>query len=235
MTILDLMSARYAVYFAPDPASALWRFGTRWLGRDPISGTDLAQPRLPGIDQARLRQVTESPRHYGFHATLKAPFELSPGATRADLDDALRRFAAGRPAFELAPLRAAALGGFLALLTSQEEPALQKLADASVREFDRFRAPPPPQEIARRRTGSLTDRQRGYLDAWGYPFVFDAFRFHMTLTCRLDAREGGRFLEELQPLTEELNGDRVAVDAICLFEQPNRGAPFRLTGRYILG
>ncbi len=230
------MTARYAIYFAPDPATALWRFGTGWLGRDPIGGTSLAQPRLPGIDQAQLRQVTAAAGHYGFHATLKAPFALSPGTTRADLDDALRRFAAGRAVFEMAPLRVAALSGFLALLTSQDEPALQALADACVRDFDVFRAKPSPQELERRLSSSLTDRQRGYLEAWGYPFVFHAFRFHMTLSCRLDTPERARFLEILRVKADELfGGEKQIVDAICLFEQPNRDAPFRLTGRYVFG
>jgi hypothetical protein len=30
-------------------------------------------------------------------------------------------------------------------------------------------------------------RQRNYLDRWGYPYVMEEFRFHMTLTGRLDS------------------------------------------------
>ncbi len=230
------MPARYAVYFAPDPVSQLWRFGTRWLGRDPISGTELAQPRLPGIDQGRIRQVTESPRHYGFHATLKAPFALAEGTSRVDLETALRDFAAGCAVFEMAPLRLASLGGFLALMTSRAETALQALADECVRVFDEFRAPTTEADLARRRPGLLNDRQRDNLETWGYPFVFDDFRFHMTLTCRLDDPERARFWDRLWRMADEVVGtDGLTVDAICLYEQPDRATPFRLTGRYAFG
>ena len=89
--------------------------------------------------------------------------------------------------------------------------------------------------MARRRVNSLSTRQRRYLEQWGYPYVFDAFRFHMTLSCRLDAPERTGFLERLRQLTEDLGVRAVRLDAVCLFEQPNRSTPFRLTERYAFG
>ncbi len=229
------MTARYAIYFAPDPESELWRFGTRWLGRDPVRDCELAQPRLPGIDQSRIRQVTESPRHYGFHGTLKAPFALAEGRERADLDAALQTFAGQYAAFEMAPLRLSNISGFMALVPGREEPALHDLADRCVRAFDTLRAPLTESELERRRPESLSSRQRGHLEQWGYPYIFDEFRFHMTLSCRLDTPERDQFLTKLQPLADVSADTAVAVNAICLFEQTNRCAPFRLTGRYAFG
>ena len=229
------MTARYAIYYAPHPDSELWRFGTRWLGRDPIRDTELVQPRLPGIDQSRIRQVTESPRHYGFHATLKAPFVLAESKTRAELVAALEAFAGGQSEFEIAPLRLSDIDGFLALTLPREEPALREVADSCVREFDGFRAPPTQSELERRGPQTMTERQRGYLDAWGYPYVFDEFRFHMTLSCRLDPPERVSFQTKLEPLADASVELPVEVDALCLFEQPNRSTPFRLTGRFSFG
>ena len=36
---------------------------------------------------------------------------------------------------------------------------------------------------------SLTPRQRDLLDRWGYPYVMEEFRFHLTLTDRLPDAE----------------------------------------------
>lgn len=51
--------------------------------------------------------------------------------------------------------------------------------------LDAFRAPPSHAELAKRRRRPLTPRQDQNLMAWGYPYVLEDFRFHMTLTGRL--------------------------------------------------
>ena len=77
------MSARFAVYLVPLSASALWERACRWLGRDPESGAVYAQPAVPGFAAEEIRALTQSPRNYGFHGTLKAPFRLAEGVQRA--------------------------------------------------------------------------------------------------------------------------------------------------------
>ena len=94
--------------------------------------------------KAASARSTESPRHYGFHATLKAPFALADGTTRGELAAALEGFAARSAGFEMAPLQLGDIDGFLALTLARDEPALQQLADYCVREFDRFRATADP-------------------------------------------------------------------------------------------
>ena len=54
-----------------------------------------------------------------------------------------------------------------------------------MRDLDRFRAPPPSEETARRRTAGLSGVQEANLARWGYPFVMEEFRFHITLSGRL--------------------------------------------------
>ena len=79
------MSARYAIYFAPDKHSGGWEFGANWLGRDEHDNTVLPQPPLEGISPLELTRITQAPRRYGFHATLKAPFRLADGHDETSL------------------------------------------------------------------------------------------------------------------------------------------------------
>ena len=84
---------RYAIYFAPRPRRALARFGAAWLGWDAEAGADRDGPELAGLPRPRA-EIVATPRRYGFHATLKAPFRLARGATsRAST----RRCATSRP------------------------------------------------------------------------------------------------------------------------------------------
>ena len=74
-------SPRYAIYFTPAPQSALRRFGSTAIGCD--ADTQEARPH-PDHDLYRdpsFLATLEFPSRYGFHATLKAPFELRAGAT----------------------------------------------------------------------------------------------------------------------------------------------------------
>jgi putative phosphonate metabolism protein len=230
------MTRRYAIYFAPPPGSALAELGAEMLGRDAETGGARPQPRLDGIDPDRLRAITEDARHYGFHATLKAPFPLADGISGAALHDAAASFAAdGAPAIGPA-LALASIGGFLALVPSAVAPAVHALADACVEAFDRFRAPLSAAELERRRRSPLTPAQDRHLERWGYPYVFEEFRFHMTLTARLnDGAEHERVRAVLAERTAPVCRDPLVIDAIAVFEQADRQAPFRITGRYPLG
>ena len=183
-------ATRYAVYFAPAPDSALDRFGSAWLGRDSVTGATLAQPALAGIAPARLAAITEAPRRYGFHATLKPPFALSPQHGTADLLSAVAAFANRQAPVTAPPPCLGRLDGFLALVLSAPSDGVAALAAACVAAFEGFRAPAAPDDIARREAAGLTPRQRALLHRWGYPFVMEEYRFHMTLTGRLARGEG---------------------------------------------
>lgn len=226
---------RYAVYFALPRNSRLWLAAQSWLGRDCESGAALERPHLEGWTAAEADEVTSSPRHYGFHATLKAPFELTAGKTLADLQEAARRFGAAQPAFTAPPLKVSAIGPFLALTLSDPCPALQALAAAAVTELDNLRAPLSEADLARRLQSDLSERQRELLLAWGYPYVLEEFRFHMTLTGpiadsarRDDLRQ--RLAERFRPLLTQ----PVPVSEICLYSQDRRESPFLLRQRFRL-
>ena len=220
------MSGRYALYFAPLAGSALARFGESWLAR----------PVLGGFDAARLLALTEAPRHYGFHGTLKPPFHLADACDAAQLRRALAGFAARQAAFDIPSLRLCAIGDFLALIPSEPTPALSALAKACVAEFDAYRAPPEAAELAKRHAAGLTPRQAELLARWGYPYVMDEFRFHLTLTGPIaDGAERSRLADMLAPVVAPLLGQAVPVRELCLFHQPERAAPFRLAERFSFG
>jgi putative phosphonate metabolism protein len=227
------MGARSAIYFAPAPGSALEAFGCGWLGRA-LDGTPLAQPTVSGIDPVRLVQITRSPRHYGFHGTLKAPFALADDKSPNALDEAVEAFVRGRAPFGIT-LEVGSLGGFIALVPATSSAPLDALAADCVEAFDRFRAPLDEAEIARRRASGLSPRQDGHLLRYGYPYVLDDFRFHMTLTERLQAPERDRVLALLAELAAPVCAKPITIDAIAIFEQPSREASFTLRRRFPLG
>lgn len=216
---------RYAVYFAPAPGTALARFGAAWLG---YAGAAVAQSAVQAIGAERLRAITAEPRRYGFHATLKPPFFLADGSSPDALDEAVASLAQGVAAFAAPPLRLSRISGFLALTLSTPCPAMQELADRCVDALDRFRAPPSPAELDRRRRANLSPQQDMLLARWGYPYVMAEYRFHMTLTARLGAVEGAAVRAALAPLAAPLCAAPLAVDALSLFHQPSGEAPFRL-------
>lgn len=229
------MTRRYAIYFAPPARSALAELGAEILGRDPETGEARPQPRLGGIDPDRLQAITEDPRHYGFHATLKAPFPLAEGVSGDALHGAAEAFAAGRDPASGPALALASIGGFLALVPSAAAPEVHAVADACVEAFDRFRAPLTAAELERRRRSPLSPAQDRHLERWGYPYVFDEFRFHMTLTARLtDKAEHDHVRSVLAERTAPVCVDPLRIDAIAVYEQADRQSPFLVTGRYPL-
>lgn len=229
------MTRRFAIYFAPPPASALAELGAELLGRDPETGEARPQPRLDGLDPDRFHAITEDARHYGFHATLKAPFALAEGVSGEALHAAAEAFAVSRAPATGPALALASIGGFLALVPSAGAPAVHGLADACVEAFDRFRAPLTAAELERRRRSPLTPTQDRHLERWGYPYVFDEFRFHMTLTARLtDKAEHDRVRTLLAERTAPVCIDPLRIDAIAVYEQADRQSPFLVTGRYPL-
>jgi putative phosphonate metabolism protein len=217
---------RIALYYAPGTDDPLHQRASTWLGRDATSGAEIPQPAIAGVD---IAEVTADARGYGFHATLKPPFRVQ-GDIQAALQ-AAQDFAARTAAFTLPPLQITDLDGFLALREAEPCPPLQALADGAVTALDPHRAPATEAEIARRKPEKLSPRKREYLEAWGYPYVFAEWRFHMTLTRRLTPAEKAIIL----PAVTDALGDAPAISRtvtdICIFAQAAQGAPFTILER----
>jgi len=224
---------RHAIYFAPPRDSALARFGAEWLGWDPEAGVRREGLRLAGLPRPR-EALTEAPRRYGFHATIKPPFRLSASADAAALDAAIEGVAGRCRGFDLPALRVGTIGRFVALAPEVAPPELAALAEACVTELDRLRAPPDAGELARRRAGGLDPVEEGYLRRWGYPYVLDRYLFHLTLTGPLPAEEIAPVRDALAVVLAPVLRGGLAVREVCRFAEAADGY-FHLLRRFPLG
>jgi len=225
---------RYAIYFAAGADSALSRFGAELLGYDARAESALPFPDQALLAAADWHDITADPRKYGFHATLKAPMALAPGRTEAELMAACATFAdKTRPIPVIRPI-VDSISGFIAVVPAEPVDALQQLAADCVRDFDRFREALTAEDRARRKPEKLSERQRDYLDRWGYPYAMEEFRFHMTLTGRLDAERRGPILEMLRGKFAVLGLETLTIDRIALFKQDDAKARFRIIGEWAL-
>jgi putative phosphonate metabolism protein len=220
------MAARVAIYYAPVAADPLTRLSAAWLGRDVVTNAPVRQP-----DIGAIAEVTADPRLYGFHATLKPPMRLAEGTTWRDFMGAVRDMTASIAPFGLPPLAVQDLRGFLALRETTESAPLQALAGRCVGQLDEFRAPPPDDELARRRKARLTPEQDAMLVRWGYPYVFGTWFFHMTLTRRLSDAEKALYLPAARDWFAPALALPRRVDDICIFTQQAPGAAFVLAER----
>lgn len=220
---------RYAIYFAPPSP---WReTGSRWLGR--CAETGMLLPPAPDAD-LRQPEWTSEPRRYGLHATLKPPFRLRAGTNAAGLDRAVRELAARMQPFDVR-LQCRELRGFLAWCLDGEPHAhacMQALAAEAVRALDDWRAPPTDAELEKRRKVALDPAHEAMLARWGYPYVFEQFVFHITLTGRLQeqAQEDARGL--VLAMSEPLLREPMPVRALSVYVQPAPDAPFVVARHY---
>jgi hypothetical protein len=69
---------------------------------------------------------------------------------------------------------------------------------------------------------------------WGYPYVFDTWFFHMTLTRRLSAAEKHVYMPAAVRYFARAIATPRRVSDICLFVQSAAGAPFVIRKRLTL-
>ncbi|WP_306112678.1 MULTISPECIES: DUF1045 domain-containing protein [unclassified Roseovarius] len=212
---------RYAIYLLPD-TGALADFGAAWLGWDARTGEAAAPPSLPDLPMP-LNEITARPRKYGFHGTIKPPFRLAPGQTEAELQTALRDFAAHQTAVSLEGVELAQLGRFLALVPVGDTSGLAALAADAVRQFDRFRAHLDDAELARRRQSRLTPQQDALLEKWGYPYIMEAFRFHLTLTGKLPKAKATALKDLLAPVLTPMLPAPFTIESLSLMGEGSDG------------
>lgn len=217
---------RYAIYFTPPRDDELTMAAARWLGRDAFSGLAVPPSGVEGLAAGAQSYYTAAPRRYGFHATLKAPFRLADTATERDLLDAMTTFCRGVEPVEVRPVEIARLGGFFALVPGRENGRLNDLANRVVATFDKFRAPLSDAELERRQPERLSRVELRNLYNWGYPHVFETFRFHMTLTGHVEDHERERVEAALRRHFGDLPDAGITVDRLALFVEREAGAPF---------
>lgn len=225
---LPTAAHRYAVYFAPHPETPAWLAGSHWLGRCAALQQTMQQPAMEGVEPQSLARLTAAPRRYGWHATLKAPFRLAPGVDWQALQHGVHSLARTLRPFQMPPMQVQPIDDFLALVPVAAHPAnvtLQAAAAACVTQLQPLAAPLSASELARRRTAQLTPQQDALLQQWGYPFVLEAFRFHLSLTGSLAGAApdtvasvmaaAQQFFADLPPLQ---------FNSLALFAEPTPGA-----------
>lgn len=217
---------RYAIYFTSPERHPLTQEASRWLGRDAFTGEEHEQEPVDGFPPDKLVALTADPRRYGFHATLKAPFELAAGRSEADLHEVFERFCAETAPVTIPEAVVGQLGPFFAIVPSAVHQPLQDFAARVVEYFEPLRAPLSEADIARRNPEKLTERRRANLMRWGYPGVMDDFRFHMTLTGPVEEADVPAMRAVLEQRFSAFHHKPLRLDGLAIFVEPQRGAPF---------
>lgn len=225
---------RYAIYFLPEQDTEVWNFGSAVLGFDCISARAVPQMALDGLPSDLMFDLTAEPRRYGFHATLKAPFQLLEGSREDDLLSAVANISCKLSPIEIGRLKISQLKNFLALIPVRQPESLDSLAGHCVQALDRFRAPLTAQEMQRRLASHLSPRQVKLLSLWGYPYVFDQFRLHMTLTGPVPEAFMSSLLAALESEYKRIDV-AITITSICVCFEAAPGRPFQLLKRFPLG
>ena len=222
---------RYAIYYAPRDG-AFAEAVAAWLGWDAMQGCAVVHPDLAGLP-APVQDLTAEPRKYGFHGTIKAPFRLAEGVGFAQVQAEMAALAAGLRPVVMPGLRLTALKGFVALLPEGDEADLLELGAEVVTRLDHLRAELTEPEIAKRRPERLTPRQRDLLGCWGYPYVMEEFRFHLTLTGSLEPAAVQAVVAVLGPWLQPVLPRPFVIADLCLFGEDAAGR-FHLVSRHAL-
>jgi putative phosphonate metabolism protein len=226
-----MFGPRFAIYFVPPARSLLAEFGAGMLGYDAETAASVARTHLIGVERREAIEMTHEPARYGFHATLKAPFALAPGRSEDGLKAAMNDFATEHAPAKLGRVVLRELGAFLVLEPEEAAEQVTALAVACVEEFESFRAPLTEQEFARRRAAGLSARQEKLLAHWGYPYVLEEFRFHMTLAGPLPEERREVWRRALASAFHRLAERAWTIDSISLARQAEPAARFQIVHR----
>jgi putative phosphonate metabolism protein len=230
------MASRYAIYYAPEPGSALDTFGRQWLGRDASGAAADGQLQVPGLGPSRMAEITEGPRRYGMHGTLKPPFTLNPSASLDGLIAAAGILAKSLAPIEIPPLELDVIGQFVALTPETSSAAIESLAASCVRAFEGFRAPLAHADEQTYKSRRLTVHQEQMLEHWGYPYVMEEFQFHITLTEPIhDPHERSVIMSALEKLAAPVLRHKIKVRELTVFVQKEWDDPMSIVARLPFG
>lgn len=220
---------RFAAYYAP-PESAFADFCASWLGWDAATGRMVAHPEIAGLPMP-IAEITQTPRKYGFHGTIKPPFRLTGSVD--DLKADMAALCARLAPVTCGGLELTQLGRFLAFTVTGDTAPLANLAAQVVEGLDPHRAPLRPEELARRSAGGLSARQETLLEKWGYPYVMEEFKFHLTMSGKLPKAQVSIVKDLLAPQVAPLMPKPFVISDLCLFGEAEDGR-FHEVHRYTL-
>jgi hypothetical protein len=129
---------RLAIFYTPHPDSEMALSASVWLGRD-VYGKKSSEPvAIDGLSALRRLQLVSTPAHYGFHATIKAPFQLLEQKSVQSLKQRLLQFAGGWQSLELPPLEVSFMHDFFCLRPAVPCLPLTNLAAEAIHFFPLF-------------------------------------------------------------------------------------------------
>jgi len=225
--------SRYAVYYSPSEGSALFKFGASWLGWDTIKAKKVARPIFENLS-FEITEITEFQSRYGFHGTLKPPFALVKNRSLFELKHALSKLVGTIRQFEIPEMSLKVVDGFVALVPKVKNDRIGFLANKCVEYLDNFRELESIEEIEKRRAVELSSSQEYNLKKWGYPYVMNDFKFHLTLSGKLKLEVANAVIEFLNSELQCVLNSPFPVDAICLFGERASDQKFQLIKRFPL-
>ncbi len=210
---------RYAIYYAPIENPELDLFGKCWLGWDPYKGEETTKSDLSKLPSfKKFSGLVLTPKQYGFHGTIKAPFRLKNKYTYSDLENKVREISKQIQSFHLDKLVIKKLGNFIAL-TPSKNLKVNDVSNKFVEGLDFLRDDLSEDEIKKRHPHKLSFNQKKMLFKWGYPYVFNEFKFHLTLTGKLRIEEIDNVYKYLQTILKSVNLRKIHFKSICIFGQ----------------
>jgi len=222
---------RYGIYYAPE-AGAFADFCSSWLGWDAAKGQICAHSQMAGLP-CDISEITETPRKYGFHGTIKPPMRLT--GTYEDFLTDFNAICARLKPVKCDSISLAQLGRFLAFVVDGDTSKLAALAADVVKTMDAHRSPPNEIELEKRRKASLTSAQEAMLQAWGYPYVMDEFKFHLTMSGKMAKRDTAQVKAVLEPHVAHLIPRPFEVRDLCIFGEDNAGRFHLIERRALTG
>lgn len=212
---------RYAIYWTPEPGSALAAFGERWF-REPA--------RISGLSAKLAARAIKAPARYGLHATLKAPFALRETTSVTDLQHALDAFCAVRRAPLGGSFIPAVFQGYFGLVLLKPSADIDWLAAECVTQFDAFRNPCSSSGVPI--DYELSSQENAFLEEFGYPHVLSAFQFHVSLAGPLDHEELVEVAAALDPQLAALTGKPVKIGELTLLGERASDGVFEPVSRH---
>jgi len=224
------MTERFALYVSPPAKSLLYQKASTWLQYDAYTGksTESFNSVNFSLDQPAYEIHIKNAAKYGFHATLKPPFRLKEGQSQEQLIQAIYDFCIEKKPIDCGKLQLTTLGNFITLGLEKPCQQLNTLAQQCVETFEPFRAELNSQEFQKRNPEKLTRRQQVLLNQWGYPYVDDEYRFHLTLTDSLPTEQLEVVKNHLHELFLPVLDRNIQVNAVHLFHQENEQSHFKV-------
>lgn len=182
--------------------------------------------------------MTQHPRRYGWHATLKAPFRLKKDLSVETLLAELQQLSHELTVFELPLLEVKRLKNFLALAPLENQRGIEKIAAAAqqcVEHLSPCAESLTASEIAYRNESRLSEREQVLLQQWGYPYVKELYQFHFTLSDGLDTSSA----LEIHELTLAAKAwfdfaQPLRFDRIALFVEESKGQDFKFLTDFVI-